>query len=470
MSEPPLAQNGSGTGSVTGSGGGSSAKAASDSFDSNNSSITNNLTSQTLPEVLNKLPKRGSPTKTPNFNLDNIDESDMTFPKFVSPRANQITHSSNSSYSSNDYVENESLIMNYSPKHSRKPSSLSSNRNINMKNLSLNLDDNSSNSEAGVKKNLAICIPTDEASTPKSPFIRSNSSSETYTPNGTHHSTTLLQQQPSPQIPLSASTSTFKLSPIKPKSQATSQSQPQSPVKKISQMQNIKTTLTSKDYKFPIDSKPVLQQVNSPVDTQILNSFQNVNLNSKVPEELQELSQLNAYPNGPANVLNNCIYLYSEPTIEEMNQYDLVINVAKECKDLSPFFNPEKLEGKKYIHIPWNHTSSILKELPALTELIKQFDDLDSKSSNPPRKILVHCHCGVSRSACVIVAYYMCKFNLNVNDAYELLKSGTNQDSANQINKLTYTSGYQIDTCSRICPNMSLIFELMDFYEQISPE
>lgn len=398
---------------------------------------------------------RLSPTKSLNLALDNIDESAVTSPRLLN---NHQCHSATSSRSSNELVDRESVLMNYSPKHSRKPSSLTSNRNINMKNLSLNLDDGTGGKDPHNvgdanfnSKNLSIAIPDD----PPTPVVRNNGL---------------------PPPPSAKSQSTFKLSPTI----RHPQSQPQSPVKKIPQMQTLQTTLTSKDYRFPESQlrdpsatqtglQPVnspRSDMNSPVESQLLTSFKSVNLNSRVPEELQELSQLNAYPEGPAKVLNDCIYLYSEPTIDEINHYDLVINVAKECKDLSAYFNPQNLPTKQYIHIPWSHTSSILQELPRLTEIMKRFDDLDTPG--PHRKILVHCHCGVSRSACVIVAYYMCKFNISVNDAYELLKSGTNESSTNSINKLTYDKGYSIDTCSRICPNMSLIFELMDFQDHLS--
>lgn len=327
-----------------------------------------------------------------------------------------------------------SMLVNYSPKHNRKPSSLSLNRNINMKSLSLNLD------EKERKKSLTLSIPNN--SPPKSPFI---SNSPTSSISSSSSTTTTTTTGNNPNIILLANQKQFHLK----------QSNPQSP----EPAPLTASIQTSKDYKFPdtIDNFKLL-------------------LIKKVPEELQELSQLNAYPNGPSNVLNGCIYLYSEPTIEDLNSFDLVINVAKECPQIKDDFRG------KYVYVPWNHTSSISKDLANLTNIIKEFDDSDkfnndnnnlndnddNDSNDHRRKILVHCQCGVSRSACVIVAYFMLKFNLNVNDAYELLKSGTSADST-AINKDIYEKGYKIQSCSRICPNMSLIFELMDFYETIKP-
>lgn len=58
----------------------------------------------------------------------------------------------------------------------------------------------------------------------------------------------------------------------------------------------------------------------------------------------------------------------------------------------------------------------------------------------------------------------MFKLNLGVNDAYELLKLGT----ASPVNKNIFDLGFTVDTCDRICPNMSLIFELMEFAEKLN--
>ncbi|KAG7192453.1 uncharacterized protein KQ657_001854 [Scheffersomyces spartinae] len=175
------------------------------------------------------------------------------------------------------------------------------------------------------------------------------------------------------------------------------------------------------------------------------------------PEELQESSQLEAYPQGPRSVFNDLIYLYGDPqkskVAVDIKQYDLVINVAKECQNLQDQFDTCN-NSKEYLFVPWTHTSLILKELPFLTKKISEYLSLG-------KKILVHCQCGVSRSACVIVAFFMMQFQLLVNEAYELLKSGSDSETG----KSDRLKGYHINACERICPNMSLIFELMDFNE-----
>ncbi|KAM9917987.1 hypothetical protein OXX80_012337 [Metschnikowia pulcherrima] len=87
----------------------------------------------------------------------------------------------------------------------------------------------------------------------------------------------------------------------------------------------------------------------------------------------------------------------------------------------------------------------------------------------PGRKVLIHCQCGVSRSACVVVAYFMVKFKISVNEAYELLKSGT-ENKAESCSRQIKEEGNFVEACERICPNMSLIFELMDFGDRLEQD
>lgn len=61
------------------------------------------------------------------------------------------------------------------------------------------------------------------------------------------------------------------------------------------------------------------------------------------------------------------------------------------------------------------------------------------------KKILVHCQCGVSRSASLIVGYMMRYENLALNDAYAKLK----------------------EIAKDISPNMGLIFQLMEWNDML---
>lgn len=317
--------------------------------------------------------------------------------------------------------------MNYSPKHTRNTSSISS-RNINHKNLSLNLSDpvNDMSSKPLVggeklknSKNLTLSIP----SRSKSQSMGSIESVESLpTPKKSKELDSYKFPHP-PKTAVMGGDSSISSSPLKGQSSVS---------------QSISTN-----------------KLESNIESPFIDSFQKVNLN--LPVELQELSQIDAYPNGPKHVLNDFIYLYSQPTVAEINNFDLVINVAKECPDLSQDLrNPNG--DKKYVFIPWNHNSSILEQLPYLTDLIKSFDP-ETKPENAGKKVLVHCNCGVSRSVCVIIAYFMQKYKLSVIDAYELLKSGRPPPI-----KLDCS----LTICGKICPNMNLIFELMDFNNSLT--
>lgn len=361
-------------------------------------------------------------------------------------------------------------VINYSPKHSRKPSSLSMNRNINMKNLSLNLAHSNNNASA----EQSTADPTaDKVSTQKPEAEQTEMEDVFNKPPLTRRKTLTLS------IPANSMTEDLPL--VTPNVTKTPSMPPlMSTFKSSTESDLLDRDREHNSFRFDAPhigtSNPFHNSsLQSPFmsDKSLVHDFSKISINkekpiySRIPEELQEQSQLDAYTNGPADVLNHSIYLYSDPnhgpTKIDINKFDLVINVAKECKDLSSEF--KTYNGKKeYLYIPWSHTSLILKELPQITKKISQFDD--SNKPHEKRKILVHCQCGVSRSACVIVAYFMYKFKIGVNEAYELLKSGT--DNINEpTNTLIKNKGYNVDACDRICPNMSLIFELMEFNDAL---
>ncbi|ODV96977.1 hypothetical protein PACTADRAFT_48760 [Pachysolen tannophilus NRRL Y-2460] len=166
----------------------------------------------------------------------------------------------------------------------------------------------------------------------------------------------------------------------------------------------------------------------------IVQSFNNINIGDISDEEFHIRG---AYPNGPSCVLEPNLFLYSEPSLEQILQFDVVINVAKEIRDYSNEI-PTTAGDKKlaYYFVPWTHTSKLCPDLPHLTSIIE-----DSLEQN--KKILIHCQCGVSRSASLVVAYFMKANHLNLNDAYNEVKS----------------------RAPSISPNMSLIFQLMEWDE-----
>ncbi len=188
-----------------------------------------------------------------------------------------------------------------------------------------------------------------------------------------------------------------------------------------------------------------------------------------------------AYPNGPICIYESGVFLYFEPTAEQASDYDVILNVASEVKnpfqvkaelaslaqradsvhseqavsatsegvtpmDESPSTpKADPLPGMvtvaaspgapEYIHIPWEHNADIVPDLYRLVKLI------DDRVQNRKR-VLVHCQCGVSRSASLIVAYGLYKNpGVSVQDAYDAVKKRSKW----------------------IGPNMNLIMQLQEF-------
>lgn len=206
-----------------------------------------------------------------------------------------------------------------------------------------------------------------------------------------------------------------------------------------------------------------------------------------------------AYPQGPVCIYDPFVYLYLEPSDTEASEFDVILNVAREVKNpfsvvaekatlprvedalqvsLGPgtsFFagrdsisEPqtaisdesfssalETIQGNtnrrnssaapapkaipEYIHIPWDHNTNVVDDLLRLCELI---DDRVRQE----KKVLIHCQCGVSRSASLVVAYGLFKNpDLTVQEAYNAVKSRSRW----------------------IGPNMSLIYQLSEFKSNV---
>ncbi|KAL8714253.1 MAG: hypothetical protein Q9220_001982 [cf. Caloplaca sp. 1 TL-2023] len=202
-----------------------------------------------------------------------------------------------------------------------------------------------------------------------------------------------------------------------------------------------------------------------------------------------------AYPQGPVCIYDPNVYLYLEPSDTEASEFDVVLNVAREVKNpfaalaeaaLAPSLHalsldkqdangtagqhkveiskpPTKVLGApsngqsdtvvieepkstpstpkaprprpEYIHIPWDHNTNLVDDLLQLCELIDQ-------RVQDGKRVLVHCQCGVSRSASLVVAYGLYKNpELSVQEAYDAVK----------------------DRSKWIGPNMNLIYQLNEF-------
>ncbi|KAK3064610.1 hypothetical protein LTS18_005620 [Coniosporium uncinatum] len=201
--------------------------------------------------------------------------------------------------------------------------------------------------------------------------------------------------------------------------------------------------------------------------------------NFDVPQSREE--KPDSYPNGPICIYESGVDLYLEPSAEVAALYDVVMNVASEVKnpfksssapasavepptlglnvgilvredsDSSSPTTPKatplaaspptvshpqtSLKQPEYIHIPWEHNTDIVPDLLRLVSLI---DDRVQQG----KRVLVHCQCGVSRSASLIVAYGLYKNpGISVQDAYDAVKRRSKW----------------------IGPNMNLIMQLQEF-------
>ncbi|KAK1034348.1 tyrosine/serine/threonine protein phosphatase [Friedmanniomyces endolithicus] len=226
---------------------------------------------------------------------------------------------------------------------------------------------------------------------------------------------------------------------------------------------------------------PVLDTIISPIEpSREVQAIQEEEQNFDVPLSREE--KLEAYPDGPICVYAPYVDLYLEPTAEQCRQYDVVMNVASEVRNpmvedgaaasgepdiridggggiqfaprraqlsipgvsdlttpLSSSF-PAEVNGKaekepEYIHIPWEHNSDIVPDLLRLCKLVDE-RVLQGK------RVLVHCQCGVSRSASLLVAYGLYKSpTMSVQEAYDAVKTRSKW----------------------IGPNMNLIMQLQEF-------
>ncbi|QPG76545.1 hypothetical protein FOA43_003934 [Brettanomyces nanus] len=207
-----------------------------------------------------------------------------------------------------------------------------------------------------------------------------------------------------------------------------------SPLKRNSILANANVTAIT-------NLSPSLSKTNSSDLNGKANTFVNIGNLSPETEAMMavgDYQRRNAYSEGPVCVLEPNLFLYSEPSPEQMNEFDVIINVAQEIKDYSyqiTLINT-KSSGKKidYHFIPWTHSSRLVSDFPRLTQLI-------DKSLEANKKVLIHCQCGISRSASLILAYFMKINRADYNEAYVQLK----------------------EKAPLISPNLSLIYELIEW-------
>lgn len=218
--------------------------------------------------------------------------------------------------------------------------------------------------------------------------------------------------------------------------------------------------------------------------------------NFDVPQSKEEKPA--AYPNGPICIYEAGVYLYFEPTAEQAATFDVIINVASEVKNpftTAPTQSQKDLDARRidgppaesvdfaslsqrtkpvtsfgmndsspttpkatpvmmqttqpgevtidgktyktpeYIHMPWEHNTDIVADT---YRLVKMMDERVQQG----KRVLIHCQCGVSRSASLIVAYGLYKDpHMSVQEAYDRAKKRSRW----------------------IGPNMNLIMQLQEF-------
>ena len=120
----------------------------------------------------------------------------------------------------------------------------------------------------------------------------------------------------------------------------------------------------------------------------------------------------------PTKIVDN-IYLgnaYNASNFNQLDEFNIttIINVTNEIPN---YF--EELEEFSYLKIPIDDTNSntLLSFFDKINEYIKNNEREKTKTN-----ILNHCYMGSSRSATVIIAYLVKKYNFSLQQALELVK------------------------------------------------
>ncbi|CAO3640913.1 unnamed protein product [Cunninghamella blakesleeana] len=137
-----------------------------------------------------------------------------------------------------------------------------------------------------------------------------------------------------------------------------------------------------------------------------------------------------SYQNGPIAILP---YLYignetNAHSLEQLNNIDCILNVATEVK--KPLFKNIVSWSMKIDNIASENTIGYHKLVPTSTiinhndEQLKIQDaiDLIDQAKKHNKVVLVHCQCGVARSATIVIAYIMHCFKISMQDAYNFVQ------------------------------------------------
>ncbi|KAG8901319.1 hypothetical protein FRB99_005395 [Tulasnella sp. 403] len=107
-----------------------------------------------------------------------------------------------------------------------------------------------------------------------------------------------------------------------------------------------------------------------------------------------------------------------------------------------------------YLHLPWSHGQPdlVANGFPQAMEFVDE-------SVKRGKGVLVHCQCGVSRSATLVIALVM--------------RAASRPDATEELKKVgpTMSGAYEFVKEKSVCvgPNMSLIYQLMEYEKHLAP-
>ena len=113
------------------------------------------------------------------------------------------------------------------------------------------------------------------------------------------------------------------------------------------------------------------------------------------------------------NRITKNIYIGDYKSSYNNKYFDVIIN----CTDSLPFYSKNTINRRFHIKDDLSFKSNIqfLKQIGSLLQFIHTYDQMN-------KKILVHCHVGMQRSAAVIASYLMKYHNLTCNQSKSYIK------------------------------------------------
>lgn len=127
-----------------------------------------------------------------------------------------------------------------------------------------------------------------------------------------------------------------------------------------------------------------------------------------------------SYQNGPVAILPY-LYIGNESNahcLDQLDNIDCLLNVASEVTKPSystyPWSKTNTVAAKGYYKLATLHHSETLR----LADAIQLLDE----AKKHKKVVLVHCQCGVARSASVVIAYIMHSLHLSLHDAYAFVQ------------------------------------------------